>query len=36
MASPTRGLIKIALGAGGLYFLVMRNLETGVAWYNDR
>lgn len=36
MASPTRGLIKIAVGAGAFYFLVMRNLPVAAQWYNDR
>jgi hypothetical protein len=36
MASPTLGALKIFLGAGAFYFIVMRNLETGVEWYNDR
>lgn len=36
MASPTRGILKIGLGAGALYFLVMRNLETATEWWNNR
>jgi len=36
MASPTRGLLKIGLGAGALYFIVMRNLDVVTDWYNQR
>lgn len=36
MASPTRGLIKIAVGAGALYFLGFRNLDIAMNWYNNR
>ncbi len=36
MASPTRGILKIGLGAGALYFLVMRNLPVAAEWYNER
>lgn len=34
--SATRGAIKMFVGAGAFYFVVMRNLGAMSDWYNSR